>query len=394
LSKTTCAIQGIHSPYCYESDHKEGAPFLLHTEDFQLCSVNLLHQGRKIWICVFPDASNELEDKLRQVKPGGMSLLSCSQFIRHACIYISTTELDKWGIPYTIVDQRAGEIVVTLPSTYHQGFSLGYTKAEAVNYADKRWDPGNTRNPCGRSCPKFAITQDDLCIERNNENWESDQALAAEMQQAVTIQESITQCLASQGDVFQRLFASSKSNLDGIQKVRVLELVLQCAWPEMPTNFIPERSASNITKQLHNIRAQANFNAAQERVMLALLAKAHRQLVQEIEAERVGVRKAKNRRHRNNKKETHQERSFAVGGRTKAAKTLASDTMMEGSNMAPRVFQECLKDGRRLLTIAEQLEFGILISFPVRDVQPQDFHLSLTNAPSCLFLEQPINSSR
>ncbi|CAH0042062.1 unnamed protein product [Clonostachys rhizophaga] len=394
LRKTTCAIQGIHSPYCYESAHKEGAPFLLHTEDFQLCSVNLLHQGRKIWICVFPDASNELEDKLRQVKPGGKSLLPCSQFIRHACIYISTTELDKWGIPYTIVDQRAGEIVVTLPSTYHQGFSLGYTKAEAVNYADKKWDPGNTRSPCGRSCPKFAITQDDLCIETNNENSESDQALAAEMQQAVTIQESISQCLASHGDDSQRLFASSKSNLGDIQKLRVLELVLQCAWPEMPTNFIPERSASNITKQLQNIRAQANFNAAQERVMLALLARAHRQLVQEIETERVGARKAKNRLRRDNKKETHQERSFAVRGRTKAAKTLASDTMMEGSNMAPRVFQECLKDGGRLLTIAEQLEFGILISFPVRDVQPQDFHLSLTNAPSCLFLEQPITSSR
>ncbi|CAG9986837.1 unnamed protein product [Clonostachys byssicola] len=394
LNKTTCAIQGIHSPYCYESDHKEGAPFLLHTEDFQLCSVNLLHQGRKIWICIFPDASNELEDKLRQVKPGGKSMLSCSQFIRHACIYISTAELEKWGIPYTIVDQRAGEIVVTLPSTYHQGFSLGYTKAEAVNYADKKWDPANTRNPCSRSCPKFAITHDDICIEKISENSESDQALGAEVKQAVTIQESISQCLASQSDGFQKLFTSSNSNLGDIQKVRVLELVLQCAWPEMPTNFIPERSASNITKQLQNIRAQGNFNAAQERVMLALLARAHRQLVQEIEAERVGVRRAKNRRHRNEKKTIHQKSSFAAGGRTKAAKTVASETMMEGSDMAPRVFQECLKDGCRLLTIAEQLEFGILISFPVRDVQSQDFHLSLTNAPSCLFLEQPITSSR
>ncbi|CAI6101347.1 unnamed protein product [Clonostachys chloroleuca] len=37
--------------------------------------------------------------------------------------------------------QKAGEVLVTLPGTYHQGFTLGYTKAEAMNYADE--------NSCG-----------------------------------------------------------------------------------------------------------------------------------------------------------------------------------------------------------------------------------------------------
>ncbi|VUC35719.1 unnamed protein product [Clonostachys rosea] len=299
LSKTTRAIEGIHSPNRYESDHKEGSPFLLHTEDFQLCSVNLLHQGRKIWICVFPDASNELEDKSRQAKPGGKSLSSCSQFIRHACICIPTAELEKWGIPYTAVDQRAGEIVVTLPSTYHQGFSLGYTKAEAVNYADKKWDPGNTRNPCGRSCshdqsPAAEVQQR---TGEQEDNTAEHQRHAYEKQQTVITQERI----ACQGEHFQRLYANSKSNLGDVQEVRVMELVLQCAWPEMPSNFIPEKGVSNIAKKIQSIREKLSFNTAQERVLLALLARAHHKLVQKIEAERLSVRKLNNRRDRNSR---------------------------------------------------------------------------------------------
>ncbi len=65
----------------------------------------------------------------------------CGQCIRHRSLFVPPSVLDGWQIPYTVVDQRAPEVVVTMPRTYHSGFSTGYTPAEASNYADSGVDP-------------------------------------------------------------------------------------------------------------------------------------------------------------------------------------------------------------------------------------------------------------
>ena len=153
LRQTKQEIPGIHWPYGYESASEFGAMFALHNEDFNLHSVSHLHRGRKIWIMIPPASAEALEAKMRETDP---TIGHCGQCIRHRSLFVPTTLLDEWDIPYTVVDQRAPEVVVTMPRTYHSGFSAGYTLAEASNYADADWTPGGYV-ACPITCPDFPI---------------------------------------------------------------------------------------------------------------------------------------------------------------------------------------------------------------------------------------------
>ncbi|EHK25211.1 uncharacterized protein TRIVIDRAFT_4046, partial [Trichoderma virens Gv29-8] len=144
LDKTKAIIPGIHTPYVYESAQHFGATFQLHAEDFRLSSLNHLYKGRKIWIVVPATAVDIAEEALNRKG-------KCSQFMRHRAEFFFPEKLQKMGIPYRIVDQRPGETIVILPDAYHEGFSTGYTLAEAKNYADPDWTT-DTYQPCELSC--------------------------------------------------------------------------------------------------------------------------------------------------------------------------------------------------------------------------------------------------
>lgn len=144
LDETKAIIPGIHTPYVYESGPYFGASFQIHAEDFRLISLNHLYKGRKIWLVVPCTALDVAEEALgRKGK--------CSQFMRHRAEFFFPQKLDKMGIPYRIVDQRPGETIVILPDAYHEGFSTGYTIAEAKNYGDLNWTI-DTYQPCEESC--------------------------------------------------------------------------------------------------------------------------------------------------------------------------------------------------------------------------------------------------
>ncbi|KAL6876674.1 JmjC domain, hydroxylase domain-containing protein [Trichoderma novae-zelandiae] len=144
LDDTKAIIPGVHTPYVYESAQHFGATFQLHAEDFRLSSLNHLYKGRKIWVVVPSTAVDIAEEALGRKG-------RCSQFMRHRAEFFFPEKLQKMGIPYRIVDQRPGETIVILPDAYHEGFSTGYTLAEAKNYADADWTP-NTYQPCESSC--------------------------------------------------------------------------------------------------------------------------------------------------------------------------------------------------------------------------------------------------
>ncbi|KAM0516265.1 hypothetical protein ACHAPE_005411 [Trichoderma viride] len=144
LDKTKAIIPGIHTPYVYESAQHFGATFQLHAEDFRLSSLNHLYKGRKIWIVVPATAVDVAEEALNRRG-------KCSQFMRHRAEFFFPEKLQKMGIPHRIVDQRPGETIVILPDAYHEGFSTGYTLAEAKNYADDDWT-ADTYQPCQPSC--------------------------------------------------------------------------------------------------------------------------------------------------------------------------------------------------------------------------------------------------
>ncbi|POR36697.1 Lysine-specific demethylase 4D [Tolypocladium paradoxum] len=144
LNDTKAIIPGIHTPYVYESGPHFGATFQLHAEDFRLASLNHLYMGRKIWIVV-PATAVDVAEKALGRGDG------CSQFMRHRAEFFFPDKLDKLGIPYRLVDQRPCETIVILPDAYHEGFSTGYTIAEAKNYADSTWNT-DSYQPCEERC--------------------------------------------------------------------------------------------------------------------------------------------------------------------------------------------------------------------------------------------------
>ncbi|KAH7155399.1 JmjC domain, hydroxylase-domain-containing protein, partial [Dactylonectria estremocensis] len=144
LDQTRAIIPGIHTPYVYESGPHFGASFQIHAEDFRLVSLNHLYKGRKIWIVV-PSTAVDVAEKALGRKD------RCSQFMRHRAEFFFPQKLEKLGIPFRIIDQRPGETIVILPDAYHEGFSTGYTIAEAKNYADAAWTT-DTYQPCEASC--------------------------------------------------------------------------------------------------------------------------------------------------------------------------------------------------------------------------------------------------
>ncbi|CAH0056689.1 unnamed protein product [Clonostachys solani] len=144
LDLTKAIIPGIHTPYVYESGPAFGATFQLHAEDFRLSSLNHLYKGRKIWIIIPSAAVGLAEEQLGRRE-------SCSQFMRHRAEFVFPEKLNRLGIPFRLIDQSPGETIVILPDAYHEGFSTGYTLAEAKNYAEETWST-ETYQPCDSSC--------------------------------------------------------------------------------------------------------------------------------------------------------------------------------------------------------------------------------------------------
>jgi len=168
LRDTKAHVPGIHSPYAYQSSNSFGAGFAKHMEDYFAISVSYLYIGEKIWCAIAPNDTSRLETMLKATNPSGYES-NCSQFLRHAATITPRAVLDSWEISYKIVCQRQYEVVVTLPQVYHQGFSAGFTIAEAANYADKNWNFEGYRDCQERSCPAGFATRQMMCWREANE---------------------------------------------------------------------------------------------------------------------------------------------------------------------------------------------------------------------------------
>ncbi|KAL3291811.1 JmjC domain-containing histone demethylation protein 3D [Colletotrichum asianum] len=133
---------GITAPYFYFA--KDGGTCTpMHIEDAGLPSVNMVRWGSpKTWLIIEPGSSRRFEEFAASRTLGGKTSggrrpshgrKTCSQFIRHANILFSQQTLDSWDIKYSIVVCKPGELIVTLPYTYHQAVNLGMNLAESTN---------------------------------------------------------------------------------------------------------------------------------------------------------------------------------------------------------------------------------------------------------------------
>lgn len=127
-------MPGVTTSYLYFG--MWASVFCAHTEDMNLCSINYLHAGApKYWYAISTEDRGRFESLMASMFSHQNS--SCKEFLRHKRSLISPSILTKAGIEYTTQVQRAGEIMITYPGSYHFGFNTGFNVAESTNFAGK-----------------------------------------------------------------------------------------------------------------------------------------------------------------------------------------------------------------------------------------------------------------
>lgn len=143
-------IEGVTNSYSYLG--AIASAFGLHVEDLILYAFSYNDgPSSKLWIIISPLDSDNLEKFLHKEFPEEFE--NCPGFIQHKLLMIDTDILEENNIKYTIVEQKANEIVILAPNVYHYGWNLGYNAAEAVNFATEEWlEVIKNRNPLPCVC--------------------------------------------------------------------------------------------------------------------------------------------------------------------------------------------------------------------------------------------------
>lgn len=392
LSETIRPIQGIHTPYFYQSGSAPGALFAMHIEDAKLYSVNILYEGRKIWIIVPPRAREQLEQRLLESNPGARP---CSQFVRHLNVFVPVSTLEAWGIEFFVIDQRAGDAIITLENTYHQGFCVGSSAAEAVNYAPKDWDV-HDYTFCSRGCPGPWIDAGLLTPCRSETPTE---AVAASSRQkasscvpATSPKPVVRRPLGSHGDHVQDapkgLSCSSKHMcllagpekryhlaLEGTvgieqgEKARILQLIMQCSTPrscEPTVTFKPSKTQELVLRILKKRQkmAMCGLSLQDDYIQLAAaFSKAEQRMEKESHDGALVRRRVAHDKKRSTRSTQGGEKKKPKRG--KGTRTLAIELVMGNPRpMSNSEFLRCVEWGRSLTALRAELGPRCLRTFP------------------------------
>ncbi|CAH0046423.1 unnamed protein product [Clonostachys solani] len=285
----------------------------------------------------------------------------CGQFARHARLYFPTSLLKAWEIEYTIVAQRAGDVVVTLPGTYHQGFAVGRTKAEVMNYADEKWASSNILW-CDSECPEYPIDPHDMrfdvvkakmpeaSIDQRRETHKADEyQLRNENGQEPAITTNLGRSLNPYGAAFVRAFMDNGLELGDVRKVWLFQMIMQCQWPG-PGDIIPQ-SASAISRANRLVSVSTVRRVDQMGDKLPLV------MHLELQLRRV------------------HERALVRFART--------------CGRSADYFRSLLEPGAKFEYMASKLGPHILLTLPTKSVRERGFALRVDND----LLKQPIHAS-
>jgi JmjC domain, hydroxylase len=103
-----------------------------------LYSVNYMHEGEgKIWYAI-PEYHREKFERLAKEK---LAILyeEDPNFLLNINVMINPAYLVENGVHVYRTLQKPGEFIITFPESYHQGVSVGFNIAEAVNMACPSW---------------------------------------------------------------------------------------------------------------------------------------------------------------------------------------------------------------------------------------------------------------
>jgi len=112
--------------------------FCWHYEDIMMYSINYMHEGEgKIWYAI-PEYHREKFEKLAKEK---LALLfdEDPNLLHNINVMINPAYLVENGVHVYRTLQKPGEFILTFPESYHQGVSVGFNIAEAVNIACPSW---------------------------------------------------------------------------------------------------------------------------------------------------------------------------------------------------------------------------------------------------------------
>ena len=93
----------------------------------------------KLWYSIAKKDFKKFEKFVKDLFP--IQFMECNQYLRHKTLLINPYFIKEScpNISVTKICQNPGEIVITMGSSYHSGFNLGFNIAEAVNFATPDW---------------------------------------------------------------------------------------------------------------------------------------------------------------------------------------------------------------------------------------------------------------
>lgn len=154
---STETVIGIHTPYLYLGNAY--TLFALHQEDYCALSLNFHHKGApKMWRVTCPLDFDKVERIVARNQDEAPGEKLCSQHVRHASLFLSQGILELEGVRSILVRQKKGEMIITWPLSYHQGWNEGPNICEAIAYGSAVWkktfveDGEMMYRTCGRRC--------------------------------------------------------------------------------------------------------------------------------------------------------------------------------------------------------------------------------------------------
>jgi len=114
------------------------ASFCWHYEDLMMYSINYMHEGEgKIWYAI-PEYHREKFERLAKDKLASR-FTEDPNLLLDINVMVNPAYLVENGVHVYRTLQKPGEIILTFPEAYHQGVSVGFNVAEAVNMAAPSW---------------------------------------------------------------------------------------------------------------------------------------------------------------------------------------------------------------------------------------------------------------
>jgi [histone H3]-trimethyl-L-lysine4 demethylase len=131
-------ISGMTVPWLYVG--MCFSTFCWHNEDHYAYSANYQHFGStKTWYGIPGKDAQKFEEAMRKAVPELFE--SQPDLLFQLVTILPPDQLRRAGVDVYVLDQRAGEFVITFPQAYHAGFNHGFNFNEAVNFAPADWEP-------------------------------------------------------------------------------------------------------------------------------------------------------------------------------------------------------------------------------------------------------------